>query len=327
MGKIIKGTNGDDIVIQSRLGINNSALQISTFGGNDQIKLDRTGDLGGDNRVDAGTGKDVVVNLFEGGNRIALGDGNDIYVGTGFSTLNDFDVVSGGLGNDRFFVSTFISDYLGGGGKDFFASNGWQNRFDGGAGIDTISYEFRHEDSVVGDTGVTIDLAAGLVQTGAIRQEVILNFENARGSLLADAIGGTDGGNVLQGLAGDDDLFGFGGNDRIEGGLGSDFLTGGSGADLFIFRKASESTAFSPDQIFDFNRAEGDRISLSAIDANVLESGNQGFAFIGAAAFTAAGQVRFSGGQLQINTDNDVTAEMVVNIQSVASMLASDFLL
>lgn len=327
MGKTINGTSRNDTIIQSSIS-NNSSLFINTFGGNDKIKLDRTDDLGGDNSVNAGSGNDVVVNFFEGGNRILLGSGADVYVGTGFSSLNGSDVVDGGAGADRFFVSTFTSAYLGGADNDLFCSNGWQNGFDGGTGIDTISYQFRHEDSVIGSTGVTIDLANNLVQTGATRFENVFNIENAKGSLNGDIISGSAISNRLFGLDGDDDLFGQGGNDRLTGGLDNDFLTGGSGADVFVFTALADSRTFDADTIFDFSRLEGDRIDLSRIDANNGIAGNQAFQFIGASSFSGqAGELRFANGLLQVDVNGDRAADMAVNINNLASMIAADFIL
>ena len=53
-------------------------------------------------------------------------------------------------------------------------------------------------------------------------------------------------------------------------------------------------TAATADVVADFNRAEGDRIDLSAIDADVYAAGNQAFTFIGTAAFSGTpGEIRY----------------------------------
>ncbi len=44
------------------------------------------------------------------------------------------------------------------------------------------------------------------------------------------------------------------------------------------------------DTIWDFSHAQGDRIDLSAIDANSSVGGNQAFTFIGAANFTGTAE-------------------------------------
>ena len=73
-------------------------------------------------------------------------------------------------------------------------------------------------------------------------------------------------------------------------------MLGGGGADKFIWNSTAETGVIIPtmDLITDFNFAEGDRISLSAVDANVFASGNQAFTFIGQAGFSGTpGEVNY----------------------------------
>ncbi len=60
--------------------------------------------------------------------------------------------------------------------------------------------------------------------------------------------------------------------------------------------------------------ALGDRIDLTTIDANSLAAGNQAFAYIGGAAFTAAGQLRYAGGILSGSTDADAAVEFEIQL-------------
>lgn len=317
MARTIKGTKGNDRIDQN----GRPELEIRALGGNDTIVLDRDDDLGGDNFVDAGGGNDTVFNAFEGGNTILLGKGNDTYVGTGFSSLGGFDGVDGGGGNDQFFLKTLKSAYHGGNGQDIFHSDGWQNNINGGKGIDTISYAFRHEDSVAGDSGVTIDLAAGAAQTGASRFETLTSIENATGSELGDIIGGTDTGNVLRGLGGSDELYGFGGDDALAGGRGADFLHGGSGADRFVYNNLNESGNGGLDLIGDFSSAEGDRIDFSGIN------GSDNFVFLGGSSFTGqGGEIRFVSGFVFLDADGDQNADLMIDMNGLVNMSASDFL-
>lgn len=323
MARIIRGTNGNDQFVQGSL----TNFELITFGGNDRINLNRSDSLGGDIRVDAGGGNDTVSSAFEGGNIILLGRGNDIYFGTGFSSLGGLDAVDGGAGKDQFVIQTLKSAYHGGGGKDAFFSDGWQNNINGGNGIDTISYQERHLNTVVGDEGVTIDLAAGAAQTGASRFETLTSIENAVGSELADLIGGTNGKNFLVGLGGSDSLHGFDGNDIIEGGLGVDFMSGGAGADHFVYRTARDTFAgnfvpFTTEAIADFNGAEGDRIDLS------LMQGSDSFVFNGTAEFTARGngEIRFINGFVQVDANGDGRSDIIIEMEGVTSMVNTDFL-
>jgi Ca2+-binding RTX toxin-like protein len=324
MGKLIKGTNKADELRQN----GRVEVRILGLGGNDTIVLDRDDDNGGGNTVDAGTGNDIVANVFEGGNRIALGAGNDQYFGTGFSLLNQLDIVDAGGGNDKIFVSTLFSTYKGGSGNDLFASTGFKNSFDGGAGVDTISYQFRHEDRVIGDEAVTVDLNVQLVQTGSNSFEHLRSIENAIGSLNGDLLIGSNGNNVLDGLAGNDELQGGRGNDRLIGGRGQDALFGDAGGDRFVFLKIQDSLTNAPDRIFDFNRGAGDRIDLSGIDANTRTGGNGRFTFIGSESFSGqAGELRFANGFVLADTNGNGAADMAIQVDNQVSLSASDFIL
>ncbi len=321
----IDGTNGADRIDQG----NRAFLDIFAKDGNDVINLNRSDDLGGFNFVDAGKGDDGVSSLFEGGNDIRLGDGDDLYVGQGFAFSGSAaDILRAGAGNDTIAVSTFHSDYSGDAGNDTFFSEGWQNVFRGGAGSDTISYEPRDDSSTLGGSGVGIDLGQGFTQTGANRFETLTSIENAAGTNVGDTIIGKDGTNTLNGRGGNDILSGLGGNDKIIGGGGRDELHGDSGADTFDFNAKTESrTGTSRDVIVDFSRSQGDKVDIATIDANSIAAGNQAFTFIGSAAFGLnAGELRFTSGIIVGDIDGNGAADFQIAI-NVASMNAGDFIL
>ncbi|MET1111879.1 MAG: cadherin domain-containing protein [Allosphingosinicella sp.] len=147
-----------------------------------------------------------------------------------------------------------------------------------------------------------------------------------------DVVYGRDGHDNIQGMAGDDDLYGEAGNDVLTGGAGADRLTGGLGKDDFTYTSVSDSTVSSRDQILDFSRSQGDKISLSAIDANANVSNNQAFAFIGTAAFSnVAGQLRYetSGGVTIVSGDvnGDGVADLQILVSGSLALVASDFVL
>ena len=73
-----------------------------------------------------------------------------------------------------------------------------------------------------------------------------------------DTLWGQGQADVLLGNAGQDVLRGGAGNDTLSGGAGNDQLVGGDGADSFAFTVAG----WGYDQLFDFNRAQGDLIDL-----------------------------------------------------------------
>ena len=213
---------------------------------------------------------------------------------------------------------------------------GGNDTINGGASNDTIS-GFAGNDSLYGADGA--DRLFG--EAGADT----LFGDNGKDVLLGGA-----GADVLNGGADDDRLLGGAGNDRIIGGAGLDTLYGGAGADTFIF-KGTGDFVFNPtatgspwDSVMDFNQAQGDRINLSAMDANFTVSGNQAFTFIGAAAFTAntPGTVRVSALPntphsylVEINSDADDQAEATLLVVSLATPghpegpapVAADFIL
>ena len=110
------------------------------------------------------------------------------------------------------------------------------------------------------------------------------------GNGLANQIYGNALDNALVGGAGNDWIYGGGGNDRITGGPGVDHLVGDAGVDTFVFTEAS-----GRDVVHAFERGV-DVLNLAGIDANAAAAGNQAFDYVGGAAFSGAGDLRYAGG-------------------------------
>ena len=147
-----------------------------------------------------------------------------------------------------------------------------------------------------------------------------------------DLLRGNDGNDTLYGNGGADTLEGGNGIDSLYGGAGADTLSGGAGVDRFVFTNIADSLPSAPDRILDFSHAEGDRIQLSDIDANVRVAGDQAFAFIGSAAFThVAGQLRvdYSGGDALVMGDGDGNgvADFAIRVDHSGGLVPSDFIL
>jgi Ca2+-binding RTX toxin-like protein len=140
-------------------------------------------------------------------------------------------------------------------------------------------------------------------------------------------------GLALTGNAFANTIFGGGGDDTIAGGGGADMLFGGLGADVFALLALTDSTVdpTGQDIIGDFSALAGDLIGLSAIDANSLLGGNQAFAFIGDAAFSAAGQVRAEivGGMTVVSGDvnGDGSADFALRLTGAHTLNAGNFIL
>ncbi len=154
------------------------------------------------------------------------------------------------------------------------------------------------------------------------------------GGTYADVILGYDGNDTLSGNGGRDKLYGGDGSDRLFGGAGGDKLYGGSSKDTFIFKKASDSAASGNgrDTIFDFSKKQGDKIDVSAIDANSKAAGNQGFKFIGDDDFNGkAGELRYSKFKsdtyIQADVNGDGKADFGLHLDDSLWLAKGDFLL
>lgn len=159
-----------------------------------------------------------------------------------------------------------------------------------------------------------------------------------RGNDTVNALGGDDtvrggtGSDVLNGGTGNDSLFGEDGWDTLVGGQGADRLSGGYGGDTFKFNSLSDSIASSYDTITDFSSSQGDRISLSNIDANSRTDGNQSFKFIGTSGFTnSAGQLRYYKNDGNTFVEGDVNGDgigdFLIMVASSVSFTSADFML
>lgn len=134
-----------------------------------------------------------------------------------------------------------------------------------------------------------------------------------------DTLNGGSGGDTLLGGAGSDYLDGGSGDDALNGGIGQDYLLGGAGSDRFDYNAANESPVggANRDVLFDFSgngAGFGDRIDLHDIDANPFLGGDQAFQWIQGNAFDAPGQVRYSGGVVQVNISGNGGAEMEIQL-------------
>ncbi|RVQ52188.1 M10 family metallopeptidase C-terminal domain-containing protein, partial [Sinorhizobium meliloti] len=182
-----------------------------------------------------------------------------------------------------------------------------------------------------GDTRSLIENASG----GAGSDTITGNQE-------ANTLWGNDGSDVLNGESGNDALYGGlgrdkvragDGNDRILGGPGKDYLSGGTGSDTFVFKKLSESTVAwtGCDTIYDFLPLEGDRIDLSAIDAQLGRS-NQAFLFVETAAFSGSkGELRCdqdaSGTYIYGDVNGDRSADFAIYLNEVIALQKDYFVL
>jgi hypothetical protein len=229
------------------------------------------------------------------GDSIGGESGNDLAVGSAGA-----DTIDGGDGDDRLF---------GRGGEDLIAGALGEDVIQGLDGADTLSggldgdtiYGGLDNDLIYGMDAATPDGSslADLIFAGSgddtvygsggadtIRAEA--GNDTVLGGSGADLVIDTAGNDLFRGEGGADDLRGANGADSLVGGAGADTLNGGASNDRYVYELTSDSTVAAPDLIVAL--IAGDRIDLSAIDANVFEGGDQKFKL--AAAFTGvAGQL------------------------------------
>jgi serralysin len=146
------------------------------------------------------------------------------------------DEVHGLAGNDRL---------VGGGGHDRLIGHAGDDQLFGGLGDDRLWGQAGH-DRLLGEAGA--DLALG--GDGA---DTLFGLDGD------DTLHGDAGNDSLTGGTGRDSLLGAADHDTLIGGGGADTLSGGPGADAFRFLLPGEGG----DLIRDFNRAQGDVISLA----------------------------------------------------------------
>ena len=192
--------------------------------------------------------------------------------------------------------------------------------------------------SAQGTVNVSIAAAASTYTAGAAANDVFdfsarTNPQLVNGGAGNDTITGGAGADGLNGAAGNDALSGGGGADQLTGGPGTDFLIGGSGADSFIFGALADFGApGQEDVIADFSPADGDKIRLTAVDANAGLSGDQAFRFLGTGPFSGhAGELHYVqvGADLMVSGDvnGDGLADFQFKVLGISSLQASDFFL
>lgn len=238
---------------------------------------------GGSDLLDGGAGNDTLMGDGEANFGTALGAGPlTVYLLPTNGNSGD-DTLLGGAGDDTLYGGPGDDQMYGGNDDDTLFGAPGNDLMDGGSSFDWANYFYA-------PARVRVDLRSSDPQdTGSAGVDTLIGIENLRGSEFDDVLFGNGLTNQLMGSAG---------NDRLTGGARLDLMWGGSGADTFAYLDVSDASIalFSGDTIYDFSgqhvfgtnkggkpapvRGEGDKIDLSAIDADVTLPGDQAFRIV-----------------------------------------------
>jgi Ca2+-binding RTX toxin-like protein len=267
----LDGQAGGDIMDG---GVGNDTFTYSTRTASVRVSVNSGADDGESGEGDlvvtgpANTGTDRIIG--GSGNDVLIGDaspqqlrgnpGDDYFEGRGgndsFYGSSGFDTVvynttanlslrigaasSGGIATNNL-INTDVEQVVGGSGNDNFRGNWQSQKFDGGAGIDTVDYV----DHTAAQP-VTVKLADGdAVSTGngwtaAFENDQLVRIEGITGGAGNDTITGNAAANTLSGYQGNDKVYGGGGNDTVNGNDGSDILHGDDGDDTFNWEPSND---------------------------------------------------------------------------------------
>ncbi len=233
----VYGGAGDDIIAGggnyhdgSNCVLNPTYAQVSLYGEDGDDTISNHINSGGDFYFSGGNGHDTI--SLNASASLKLTDSFG-YNGQYSASVSE---IYGDAGNDSIYVQNVGADTIyGGTGDDTIAieihgltyvsaANGGlsltqsSDVYNGGDGIDTISFNIYHADS---STGVNVDLDAEIVNYNGTDHDTI-SIENVYGSSLNDEIYGSDLDNILNGGAGNDELYGGAGDDVLDGGQDDD---------------------------------------------------------------------------------------------------------
>jgi Ca2+-binding RTX toxin-like protein len=298
-----------------------------------------------DNVLTGNSGNNTL-NGLEGADTLDGGAGNDTYIvdnvgdiiienGTSLTEIDSVQSsISYTLGTNLENLTLRFADNLNGTGNErnnVITGNAGNNILDGGAGADTLTGGLGNDTYIIDNVrDVIVETSTLKTEIDTVRSSISYtlgaNLENLEltGSANLNATGNALN-NVLIGNSGNNALNGGVGNDTLIGGQGADMLTGGAGADTFVFNDISEvGKGALRDVIYDFSSLQGDKIDLSAFDANLGTAGLDAFTFIGSGDFTGAGQLRFADQVLSGNVSGNAGADFEIHLVGVNAFSAQD---
>ena len=264
------------------------------------------------NIIEGGAGADVVQG--QGGNDWISFENAAGAIAVNLASLVDSGWAGDATGDDI----TTIENIRGSAFGDYLYGDAGANILRGDAGGDVL-YGAGNSDTIYYSTSpfsVSVDLSSNSATGGDAQGDVLVSVENVFGTAFGDVLVGDSASNTLVGW------------------LGIDMMAGNGGNDIFRWSALGESgtAAGTRDLVTDFYRAHGDLLDFSGIDANANLAGDQAFAFIGFAAFSATGQLRYTFDGLgstiiELNAQGSLAADMAVQLTGQTNMAAIDFIL
>jgi Ca2+-binding RTX toxin-like protein len=160
--------------------------------------------------------------ISSNGNNVFTGNGGTDTVSYAFAATGvTANLTKGTVTGDGTDTLKAILNIIGSAHNDIFVSSAGNNVFNGGAGIDMLSYAGTA-------SAVTVSLAlTGAQATGGSGTDTVSGIENLIGSSFNDKLTGSSGNNI------------------IEGGAGNDILNGGAGTDTLSYSSAASAITVS----------------------------------------------------------------------------------
>ena len=200
---------GPDTKATCTAGLGLNFALIDSGGGNDTVSIGGGIPSSLQVRINGGAGDDVL----NGGPGDDLIEAGDEYDGTSGN-----DILNGGAGNDGLVADPGGDQLNAGDGNDLLVSSAalcQGHRFDGGSGLDNVSYaRSRPSGTLVMALGGTGAPSGGC--KGGSPDEILASSESLEGSNGNDKMIGDSGNNTLFGHIGADTFIGKGGSDLIE---------------------------------------------------------------------------------------------------------------
>jgi Ca2+-binding RTX toxin-like protein len=340
-------------------GIGSSgANQMTGWSGNDTLQglegNDTLTGYGGQDLMYGGAGNDVfMVGFYAEGSEIEEfddsvahwsqdggGEASDYFepLRDQYTDLNIFDLPNGSGTPQSLTI-------WGGDGDDALQGSlsGQKVEFHGGLGNDTVGPSGSASVQAFGDEGNDVLWGGGANDSldGGVGNDELHGGGFLNGGAGNDTVAGTgklaggDGDDRIQGFNGADQIIGGAGKDTVEGGYGADFIVADA-QDTIVYKYLGDSSKAAMDVVDWVAGARFDFTNLRTLDLYSPEDVD--LHFIGAAAFTVGtitdfDQMRLSYDAvnfktfLEIEVDGDGVADMVIQLNGMHTLTASDFLL